>query len=78
VSYLGFTLTPEGIKLGKNKLRAIQTAKPPNDVKTIRSFIGLCNFFRTHIKDFAVIAAPQFRLTRKDSGYKGGPYRNQQ
>jgi hypothetical protein len=33
----------------------------------------LCNFFRTHIKDFAVIAAPLFKLTRKDSGYKGSP-----
>jgi hypothetical protein len=73
VSYLGFTLTPEGIKPGKNKLKAIQTAKAPADVKTIRSFVGLCNFFRTHINDFAVIAAPLFRLTRKDSGYKGGP-----
>ncbi len=73
VSYLGFTLTPEGIKPGKNKLKAIQTAKAPADVKTIRSFIGLCNFFRTHIKDFAVIASPLFRLTQKDSGYKGGP-----
>jgi hypothetical protein len=36
-------------------------------------FCGLCNFFQTHIKDFALIAAPLFRLTRKDSGYKSGP-----
>jgi RNase H-like domain found in reverse transcriptase len=67
VSYHGFTLTPAGIKPGKNKLKAIK------DVKTICSFVGLCNFFRTHIKNFAIIAAPLFRLTRKDSGYKGGP-----
>jgi len=73
VSYLGFTLTSEGIKPGKNKLKAIKDAKPPTDVKTIHSFVGLCNFFRTHIKHFAIIAAPLFRLTRKDSGYKGGP-----
>jgi hypothetical protein len=73
VSYLGFTLTPEGIKPGRNKLKAIQTAKAPADIKTIRSFVGLSNFFRTHIKDFAVIAAPLFKLTPKDSGYKGGP-----
>jgi hypothetical protein len=26
-----------------------------------------------HIKNFAIIAAPLFCLTRKDSGYKGGP-----
>ncbi len=64
VSYLGFILTPEGIKPGKIKLKAIKDAKPPTGVKTIRSFIGLCYFFRTHIKNF--------RLTRKDSGYKAG------
>jgi hypothetical protein len=73
VSYLGFTLTPAGIKPGKNKLKAIKNAKPPTDVKTIHSFVGLCNFFRTHIKNLAIIAAPLFKLTRKDSGYKGGP-----
>jgi hypothetical protein len=33
----------------------------------------LCNFFLTHIKDFALIAAPLFKPTRKDSGYKSGP-----
>ncbi len=68
VSYLGFTITPEGIKLGMNTLKAIKDAKPPTDVKTICSFVGLCNFFRTHIKNFAIIAAPLFRLTQKDSG----------
>jgi hypothetical protein len=73
VSYLGFTLTPDGIKPGKNKLKAINDAKPPTDIKTIRSFVGLCNFFKTHIKDFALIAAPLFKLTRKESGYKSGP-----
>jgi hypothetical protein len=35
--------------------------------------MGLCNFFCTHIKDFAIIAAPLFKVTRKDSGYKTGP-----
>ncbi len=27
----------------------------------------------THIKDFAIIAAPLFKVTRMDSGYKNGP-----
>jgi hypothetical protein len=73
VSYLGFTLTPEGIKPGKAKLKSIEQAKPPNDVKGIRSFMGLCNFFRHHIPDFSIIAAPLFKLTRQDSGYHSGP-----
>jgi hypothetical protein len=73
VSYLGFTLTPEGIKPGEAKLKAIKNAKPPNDIKEIRSFMGLCNFFRHHIQDFAITAAPLFKLTRQDSGYLSGP-----
>ena len=72
VSYLGFTLTPQGIVPGKDKLQAIRDAKPPTDIKMIRSFIGLCNFFRTHIKNFANISQPLTKLTRKDTDYKGG------
>jgi hypothetical protein len=73
VSYLGFTLTPEGIKPGEAKLKAIKNAAPPNDIKEIPSFMGLCNFFLHHIQDFAIIAAPLFKLTRLDSGYQSGP-----
>jgi hypothetical protein len=73
VSYLGFTLTPGGIKPGEVKLKTIRQATPPDDVKGIRSFMGLCNFFRHHIQDFAIIAAPLFKLTRQDSDYQSGP-----
>ncbi len=39
----------------------------------IHSFMGLSNFFQTHIKDFAIIVAMLFKLSRKNSGYNGGP-----
>jgi hypothetical protein len=32
VSYLGFKLTPDGIKPGADKLKAVADAKPPNDI----------------------------------------------
>ncbi len=73
VSYLGFTLTPEGIKPGEAKLKAIKNAEPPCDIKEILSFMGLCIFFRHHIQDFAITAAPLFKLTRQDSRYLSGP-----
>jgi len=73
VSYLGFTLTPEGIKPGKNKLKAIKDVKLPTNVKTNLSFVRLCIFFRTQINFFAILATPMFTLTLKDSGHEGGP-----
>jgi hypothetical protein len=73
VSYLGFTLTPQGIKPGENKLKAIRLATAPTDVKSICSFVGLCNFFQNHIQNFAITAAPLFKLTRQDSVYLSGP-----
>jgi hypothetical protein len=35
--------------------------------------MGLCNVFRHHIQDFAIITAPLFKLTRQDSEYQSGP-----
>jgi transposase InsO family protein len=72
VSYLGFQLTEEGIKPGTDKLKAVALAAPPSSVREVRQFLGLCNFFRTHVKNFAQISAPLTALTRKDSPWKAG------
>jgi hypothetical protein len=69
VSYLGFRLTPQGITPGTNKLKAM----PPNNVHEVRQFLGLCNFFRGHVQNFAQITAPLNALTRKDCPWKTSP-----
>ena len=46
---------------------------PPKDPHEVRQFLGLCNFFRNHVKNFALITAPLTKLTRKDDEWKGGP-----
>ncbi len=73
VSYLGFRLTPQGITQGTDKLKAVADAKPPNDVHEVRQFLGLCNFFRGHVRNFAQITAPLNALTQKDCPWKTGP-----
>jgi len=69
VQYLGFLLSEDGIRPGTDKLKAVQMAAPPISVKEVRQFLGLCNFFRTHVRNFAQISAPLTALTRKDSGF---------
>jgi hypothetical protein len=65
VSYLGFRLTPEGIKPGTDKLKAVGQTPPPTCIKEVRQFLGLCNFFRAHVKNFSLISHPLTVLTKK-------------
>ena len=51
----------------------VEKAKIPETKEEIKSFLGLCNFFRTHLQDFAKLCAPLNKATRKESTYKSGP-----
>jgi hypothetical protein len=73
VEHLGFRLTPDGVLPGTDKTKVIRDAQPPDSVQKVRQFLGLCNFFRSHIRDFALKSHPLTILTRKDCGWKGGP-----
>jgi hypothetical protein len=73
VQYLGHTVSGHGVQPGRDKTAALREAKVPGDVKQVRSFVGLCNYFRTFIPGFARIAAPLFKLTRADSEWTKGP-----
>ena len=72
VSYLGHVITENGATPGIDKTEAIRRAEPPTTTRAVKSFIGLCNFFRAYIRDFSAEAAPLLNLTRKDSKWKGG------
>ena len=51
----------------------MEKARIPETKEEIKYFVGLCNFFRTQVKDFAKLRAPLNKATRKDSPYKSGP-----
>jgi len=59
--------------MDKSKVEAILDWPVPKDVKEVQSFIGLCNYYRIFIKDFAKIANPIHKLTRKNTPFIWGP-----
>lgn len=65
VTYLGHMLNHEGISPDPRNLIAVKNFPVPRNIKQVRSFMGLCSFYRKHIKDFSSIALPLTNLTRK-------------
>ena len=65
VVFLGHVISEEGIKASTAKTEAITSWPTPKNVKEVRSFLGLCRYYRKHIKDFAKTAAPLHALTGK-------------
>ena len=52
-TFLGYILSKDGLKVDPEKVKAILDWPVPSNVKEIQSFIGLCNYYRIFIKDFA-------------------------
>ncbi len=44
--YLGYILTRGGVRPQKKKIKAILTLNPPNNVKEIRQFLGMVQYYR--------------------------------
>ena len=50
----------------KKKVNRVLSWLEPKNVKDIRKFLGLANYYKRFIKDFAQIARPINILTRKN------------
>ena len=70
LKFLGHQIGPEGIAPNPAKLKCIAQHPTPTTVKEVRSFVALCSFFRKHVPNFATIASPLNKLTRKGVHFK--------
>ena len=61
--FLGFWLTPNGLKPWKKKVQAILDLKSPRTVSETRSFIGAVTFYREMFPKHSHILAPLYQLT---------------
>lgn len=67
VTFLGFRVTGNGVRPDPNNVAKVLQWPVPTNVTEIKQFLGLCSYYRKHIKGMSVAAKPLFDLTRKDS-----------
>ncbi len=63
VKYLGYTISSGRINPGEEKTAAVKNFAPPQTVKEICCFTGLCNYFCQFIRGYAGIAGKLTELT---------------
>ncbi|WVZ94846.1 hypothetical protein U9M48_040683 [Paspalum notatum var. saurae] len=66
VKFLGHVISNGGIAVDQSKVTEVQNWKIPEDVKGIRSFLGLAGYYRRFIEGFSKIAKPMTALLEKN------------
>ena len=66
IKFVRHRISKEKIQPDEDNIKKIRECPPPKDVKEVRRFLGMAQYYRTFIKGFADIARPLYDLTRKD------------
>ena len=72
VGFLGVVIVSNGVRMEKEKIQGVVDWLVPKSVKDVQKFLGLANYNRQFVKDFAKIARPLHEITRKEIKWEWG------
>ncbi|GFW09580.1 retrovirus-related Pol polyprotein from transposon 412 [Trichonephila clavipes] len=70
VNYLGHIISAEGVRTDPEKVSAVKNWKRPENLRELRSFLGLCTYYRKFVKGFSNIARPLHKLTESKQKFQ--------
>ena len=66
VGFLRVIIGEDRVRMEKEKVQGVIEWPVPKSVKDVQKFLGLANYYRQFVKDFARIAKPLHEMTRKE------------
>ena len=70
VTFLGHIVSTEGVITDPGKVDKVKHWPQPTSRKEVQQFLGLANYYRRFVKDFATIARPLHKLTEKTAKFQ--------
>ncbi|XP_045455951.1 uncharacterized protein K02A2.6-like [Melitaea cinxia] len=69
VTYLGHTINEKGLHPTEDKVNDIKNSLRPTDVSSLRTFLGMINYYQQFIPNLASKLNPLYRLLQKDTKF---------
>jgi len=66
VEFLRVVIGPKGVEMQKDKVKGVLNWPILRNIKKMQKFLGLANYYRQFIKDFAKLTALLHMLVRKE------------
>ncbi|KAK9542055.1 hypothetical protein VZT92_002054 [Zoarces viviparus] len=64
VKYVGHIVSESGIATDPEKVDVVKHWKEPHDLKSLKSFLGFCGYYRRFIANYSAIVRPLTELTK--------------
>ncbi|PKU87302.1 RNA-directed DNA polymerase [Dendrobium catenatum] len=65
IKFLGFVISPTGLEMDFDKVKAIHGWPTPTSINDVRRFHGLASFYRRFIQNFSMVAAPLTEILKR-------------
>lgn len=70
INFLGHIISKSGVQQDPSKLAAIVNMPRPTNLHEVRRILGMLNYYRRFVPNFAVLATPLSNLTRKQTPFR--------